>query len=252
MSETNERRNFLKGLGLVAVTVGLGRPGLVAEAQTAPPPAPVQPPMEMPAATDSATAYTYVFFNPEEIAFIEAAVARLIPKDDLGPGALEAGVSYYIDGQLASWYGEAGRWYWQGPWQQGTPQQGYQLPLKPSEVYRAAIPLINEVTQKQYKADFAELEADQQDKVLSGLEKGEIDLGRLPARTFFAFLLQNTKEGFFADPTYGGNAQMVGWKLIGYPGVQPSYVQVVDQYKTPFTAPPNSIASFTDDPPHAR
>ncbi|WP_075836827.1 gluconate 2-dehydrogenase subunit 3 family protein [Deinococcus marmoris] len=250
MSETNERRNFLKGLGLVAVTVGLGRPGLV-EAQTAPPPAPAPPAMEMAAPSDTSTAYTYVFFNPVEIAFIEAAVARLIPKDNLGPGALEAGVSYYIDGQLAGWYGEAGRWYWQGPWQQGTPQQGYQLPLKPSEVYRAAIPRINEVTQKQYKADFADLKADQQDKVLTGLEKGDIDLGRLPATTFFAFLLQNTKEGFFADPTYGGNAQMVGWKLIGYPGVQPTYAQIIEQYKTPFTAPPMSIANFTDDPPHS-
>ncbi|THF85619.1 gluconate 2-dehydrogenase subunit 3 family protein [Deinococcus sp. KSM4-11] len=249
MSDTNERRNFLKGLGLVAVTVGLGTPASVAQAQTTPPATPPMP--AMPAATDSATAYTYVFFNSAEIAFVEAAVARLIPKDDLGPGALEAGVSYYIDGQLAGWYGEAGRWYWQGPWLQGTPQQGYQLPLKPSEIYRTGIPLVNAATQKQYKADFADLTADQQDKVLSGLEKGEIDLGRLPARTFFAFLLQNTKEGFFADPTYGGNAQMVGWKLIGYPGVQPSYSQVIDQYNTPFTAPPTSIASFTDDLSHS-
>ncbi|MGY2895371.1 gluconate 2-dehydrogenase subunit 3 family protein [Deinococcus sp. UYEF24] len=251
MSETNQRRNFLKGLGVAAVTVGLGGPS-VAAAQTAPPPAPVVPAMDMPAATATPTAYTYVFFNSVEIAFIEAAVARLIPKDDLGPGALEAGVSYYIDGQLAGWYGEAGRWYWQGPWQQGTPQQGYQLPLKPSEVYRVGIPLVNEATQKLYKADFADLKTDQQDKVLSGLEKGDIDLGRLPASTFFAFLLQNTKEGFFADPTYGGNAQMVGWKLIGYPGVQPTYAQVIDQYKTPFTAPPTSIANFTEDLPHSR
>jgi len=250
MSEMNERRNFLKGLGVAAVTVGLGKSG-VAEAQTAPAPAPAAPAMEMPTASGASTAYTYVFFNSVEIAFIEAAVARLIPKDDLGPGALEAGVSYYIDGQLASWYGEAGRWYSQGPWQQGTPQQGYQLPLKPSEVYRVAIPLINAATQKQYSADFADLKTDQQDKVLSGLEKGEISLGRLPASTFFAFLLQNTKEGFFADPTYGGNAQMVGWKLIGYPGVQPTYAQVIDQYTTPFTAPPTSIANFTEDPPHS-
>lgn len=248
MSETNQRRNFLKGLGVAAVTVGLGKS---AEAQTAPAAPPAAPAMDMPAASSTATAYTYVFFNPVEIAFIEAAVARLIPKDDLGPGALEAGVSYYIDGQLASWYGEAGRWYWQGPWQQGTPQQGYQLPLKPSEVYRVAIPLVNAATQKQYSADFADLKTDQQDKVLSGLEKGEINLGRLPATTFFAFLLQNTKEGFFADPTYGGNAEMVGWKLIGYPGVQPTYAQVIDQYTTPFNAPPTSIANFTEDPPHS-
>src|SRR5262245_44649912 len=32
----------------------------------------------------------YVFFTPAEAAFIEAAVARLIPNDPVGPGALEA------------------------------------------------------------------------------------------------------------------------------------------------------------------
>ena len=247
MSETNERRNFLKGLGLAAVSLGVGSVA-PAEAQTTPAPAPpTMPGMAEP--TDNRSAYTYVFFNPAEIAFIEAAVARLIPKDDLGPGALEAGAAYYIDGQLASWYGEAGRWYWQGPWLPGTPQQGYQLPLKPSELYRAAIPLVNAATQKQYKADFADLTPAQQDSVLSGLEKGETDLGRLPGRTFFAFLLQNTKEGFFADPTYGGNNQMIGWKLIGYPGVQPSYVQVIDQYNTPFKGPYSSIATYTEELP---
>lgn len=249
MSDANERRKFLKGLGLAAVSLGIGsvaEPPVEAQAQPAAPPA--MP--AMPAATPAgASPYTYVFFNSTESAFVEAAVARLIPKDDLGPGALEAGVAYYIDGQLAGWYGEAGRWYWQGPWQQGTPQQGYQLPLKPSEVYRAAIPLINDYTQKQFKADFADLSAAQQDTVLSGLEKGDIDLGRLPARTFFAFLLQNTKEGFFADPTYGGNAQMVGWKLIGYPGVQPGYSQIIEQYTTPFPLTYASIGSYTEDNP---
>src|SRR3954471_10734934 len=62
---------------------------------------------------------SYVYFNPAEAAFVEAAVARLIPADDLGPGAVEAGAAFFIDSQLAGEFGRAERWYMQGPWAQG-------------------------------------------------------------------------------------------------------------------------------------
>ena len=63
------------------------------------------------AAIDAADNASYVFFTPTEAAFIEAAVARLIPDDDLGPGALKAGVPTFIDRQLAGDYGRAASWY---------------------------------------------------------------------------------------------------------------------------------------------
>jgi len=81
----------------------------------------------------------YQFFNPAEAAFIEAAVAQLIPADDLGPGAVEAGVPVFIDRQLAGEYGRGLRWYMQGPWGDGTATQGYQTRLTPAALYRAAI-----------------------------------------------------------------------------------------------------------------
>src|SRR5262245_55352593 len=62
----------------------------------------------------------YVYFNPAEAAFIEAAVARLIPKDETGAGALEAGVPNYIDKQLGGAWGAGERLYRSGPWQPGT------------------------------------------------------------------------------------------------------------------------------------
>src|SRR5947209_20141999 len=68
----------------------------------------------------------YVFFNPAEAAFIEAAVARLIPSDDTGPGAIEAGVPEYIDKQLAGAWGVGERRYRSGPWHQGSASQGHQ------------------------------------------------------------------------------------------------------------------------------
>lgn len=50
------------------------------------------------------------FFTADESAFVTAAVARLIPEDELGPGAVQAGVPDFIDRQLAGDYGQATRW----------------------------------------------------------------------------------------------------------------------------------------------
>ena len=37
---------------------------------------------------------------------------------------------------------------------------------------------------------------------------------------FFALVRTHTIQGTFCDPAYGGNANFVGWDLIGYPGVR--------------------------------
>ena len=84
---------------------------------------------------------SFAFFSPGEVSFIDAAVDRLIPSDALGPGAVEAGVTVFIDRQLQGPYGRAADWYMQGPWADGTPQQGYQRRRTPAELYRAAIAL---------------------------------------------------------------------------------------------------------------
>ena len=59
--------------------------------------------------------YQPTFFTPEEWAFIKAAVARLIPADERGPGALEAGVPEFIDRQMNTPYATGSIWYMQGP-----------------------------------------------------------------------------------------------------------------------------------------
>lgn len=76
-----------------------------------------------------ATPGQFAYFTAREIAFLDAAVSRLIPNDELGPGAKEAGVTFFIDQQMAGPFGRAETWYMQGPWKQGTEQQGYQLKL---------------------------------------------------------------------------------------------------------------------------
>ena len=88
--------------------------------------------------------HSYEFFTPDEAAFVEAAAARLIPADDADPSALEAGVPAYIDRQLAGAWGADERLYRSGPWLEGAPSQGYQLPYTPAELFRNAVRAINE------------------------------------------------------------------------------------------------------------
>jgi gluconate 2-dehydrogenase gamma chain len=185
----------------------------------------------------------FVFFTQAEAAFIEAAVQRLIPKDELGPGALEAGVPIFIDRQLAGEYGAGGRWYMQGPWAKGEKTQGYQSRLTPAQMYRAAIKAVDEETNRTAKAAFAGLAPADQDALLKTLEAGEMQLsGGADAKTFFKLLLQNVTEGFFSDPIYGGNRDMAGWKLIGYPGARYDKRAYVKAYGQPYRLPPVSIA----------
>src|SRR5262249_17613314 len=154
---------------------------------------------------------TYLFFNPEEAAFIEAAVARLIPADDKWPGALEAGVPNYIDKQLNGAWGAGERLSRSGPWQAGTPSQGYQLPFTPAELYRTALGAIN--AELKAKTPFAKMPAAEQDAYLHSLEAGGKNLGGVPSDVFFTTLRECTVEGFFSDPVYGGNRDMVAWRM---------------------------------------
>jgi gluconate 2-dehydrogenase gamma chain len=186
----------------------------------------------------------YGWLTATEIAFIEAAVARLIPADELGPGAREAGVSYFIDQQLAGAYGTMARNYRQGPWPEGTPQQGYQSRLTPQELYRAAIPAVDAACVARFQMPFHQLQEVEQDRVLTELETGKMALASVPGALFFNLLLANTIEGFFADPIYGGNRGKIGWKLVGFPGVAASYGEHIEKHGVPYDAEPVSIVDM--------
>jgi gluconate 2-dehydrogenase gamma chain len=161
-----------------------------------------EPEVARPIATRSicaaaAASTTYVFFNSEEAAFIEAVVARLIPADEEWSGAFEACVPNYIDKQLAGAWGSGERLYRSGPWQPGTPSQGYQLPYTPAELFRTALGAINKELSH---TPFAKMSPDAQDSYRKNLEAGGKDLGGVPSDVFFAHLWESTLEGFFSDP----------------------------------------------------
>jgi len=174
----------------------------------------------------------YVFFTSAEAAFIEAAVGRLIPNDPVGPGAVEANVPFFLDRQLAGPFGRGDHFYLGGPWPKGTAEQGYQSRFSPAQLYRAAIAAIDRhVGASLGAATFAALAAQDQDKLLKELENGDVALdGGVDSKTFFAMLLQNTKEGYFSDPIYGGNKDMAAWKMIGFPGAHYDYKEWVSRH----------------------
>ena len=191
--------------------------------------------------SQSTTQGAFGYLTMPEVRFLDAAVERLIPTDELGPGAKDAGVTNYIDGQLVSAWGTHGRNYRSGPWPDGIPEQGFQSRFTPQEIYRIGIREINDHCVAQYQRPFDQLSVEKQDGILKALEKGEIDLPSLPATLFFELLWRNTEEGFFADPMYGGNRDKVGWKLLGFPGMPSSaYREHLDKAE-PYYAEPVSI-----------
>src|SRR5262245_13569547 len=123
-----------------------------------------------------------------EVRFLDAAVERLIPADELGPGAREAGVTHYINGQLQSAWGTHGRNYRSGPWPEGIPEQGFQSRFTPQEIYRIGIREINDHCVAAYEKPFDQLSVEKQDGILQALEKGKIELPSLPATLFFELL----------------------------------------------------------------
>lgn len=182
------------------------------------------------------------FFNADEAAAMDAIVSHLIPADDLSPGAKEAGVTFFMDQQLAGGWGSGDHFYRQGPFEPGTTEQGYQLSFTPAEMFRLGLRKLAETSQAAGGKGFAALAAADQDALLKRMQAGELDFAPLPSAIFFQALLDATMEGFFSDPIYGGNSGMVGWTLVGFPGAYASYANDIDRHGVAWTRPPVSIA----------
>jgi gluconate 2-dehydrogenase gamma chain len=167
------------------------------------------------------------FFTETEALIVAAAASRIFPTDDSGPGAREAGVSIYIDRQLAGPYGRDRFRYTQPPFEDAPAVLGYQGKDTPREIYREGL--------KGLKG-FHLLYPDHQDVALQQIESS----------VFFALLRQNTIEGMFCDPIHGGNAGMVGWQLVGFPGPRMSNFDEIEKYYgKPFRPKPASLSQVT-------
>jgi gluconate 2-dehydrogenase gamma chain len=227
------RRSFLVGAG-TAMAAGLAPP---ANAQT--------PPVAQPAAT-APEPEPLLALTPTEHAFVAAAADTLIPADELSPSGSDCGVAVFIDRQLAGAYGSGARLYRDGPFPKGKPELGYQLALNPREFFRAGIAAANDWTRKTYSKDFDRLAAPEREAALKAMETGKAEFPGFTSSMFFDALLQISMEGFFADPIYGGNRDMAGWKMVGYPGLPATYREVFKKYLgKKYDKPPRSIADFS-------
>lgn len=185
--------------------------------------------------------YRPTFFTAAEWTFINAACGRLIPDDEHGPGAVQLGVPQFIDRQLGTPWADGAIWYMQGPFFTTAPEFGYQSKLTPKQQYRMGIAAVDALCRDRFKASFAELSAGQQDDVLKQIEAGKLTSPDMPLKTFFtSFLLENTLEGFFGDPMYGGNKDMAAWKMIAHPGARADFFDWVGQAE-PYPYGPVSI-----------
>ncbi len=166
------------------------------------------------AAADNAIRVPLRFFTKREALVVAAAAARIFPSDESGPGATEAGVILYIDRQLAGPYGRDRYRYTQPPFESGPPELGYQDQATPRQIYRQGLPLLRGFDRLVHMDQAA------QDDALRKIENTQ----------FFSLLRTHVIEGMFCDPMHGGNKDMIGWQLIGFPGPRMSFEAEVDQY----------------------
>lgn len=168
------------------------------------------------------------FRREEEFKVLGAATERIFPEDDNGPGAIELGVPYFIDRQLAGRWGVNAREYRYGPFHEGEPNQGYQNRLNRQEVFQIGVRTIQDYSEKEYDEKFPDLDEDEQDEIVKALEDDDIEMDGIPSSEFFDMLRTSTLEGVYADPSYGGNKNMAGWKMKEYPGVQLSFNKEIE------------------------
>lgn len=209
------------------------------------------------------TPETFEYLSAEEARTVDAVVGRIIPGDESDPGAVLAGVTIYIDHMLASFESFAEPTFMAAPFaaavaageraapapdEIAVPEEelyryGHQSRLTAREVYGLGLAALDRYAQTRYGALFADLSPERQDELLLVLdevgarseddESGELSesvldqavdiFGDVDPGEFFSQVRSDTIAGMFADPAYGGNRNLVGWQLIGYPGAQRSY-----------------------------
>jgi gluconate 2-dehydrogenase gamma chain len=193
---------------------------------------------------DAVTAGGWKYFTAQEAATIEAVVDRLIPADELSAGGKDCGCAVYIDRQLAGPYGRSEGWYMSGPFQNGTRQQGPQSPVTPAQQYRKAVAALDAACRAKFgNHAFVDLSDAQKDEAIKGLEDGSLKLDGVDSQAFFKLVLTDTQTGFLADPIYGGNRDLVSWKMIGFPGAHYDYRDWIDRHNQRVTLPVVGMAN---------
>lgn len=225
--QETSRREFLKNSGYAAgglvgggLIVGLLNNSVFKSEETAAP---------SDGESDKRYDETRMFFTRlEDFRVLEQATERVFPEDENGPGAIALGVPYFIDKQLAGDWGSNKKDYMHGPMQEVEGIATYQTLMDRGQVFIEGLRKINSESEERHNEAFYDIEGEQQDAILQALEDGEIELEGVRSSTFFNLLLQMTNEGAYADPLYGGNKDMQGWKMREFPGVRAGFTDLID------------------------
>lgn len=237
-----QRRDFLSSaLALAAAsTLPVARAEVISGGQPWEPGQASLPPLAAPRQGGLA------FFTQAELDMTGAIADRLIPADDLSIGGKEAGCAIFVDRQLAGDYGKGATMYRLGRFVKGTPEQGTQSPLTPAERWRNGLAALDTHCRKAFAKPFVTLDGSQQDDLLRAMEGGKLDLGRdVETKELFEQILANIREGFFADPIYGGNKNMASWKMIGFPGARYDFRDLIGKKGQKLQIIPTSLIDNT-------
>jgi gluconate 2-dehydrogenase gamma chain len=189
------------------------------------------------------TPYQPAFFNAAEWAFVVAACDRLIPADDIGPGAVESGVPEFLDRHMQTPYASGAIWYMQGPFLEAPSEFGYQGRLALRDILKVGIAAMDAHCRKAFDGKvFAALTVEQQEQLLTQAQDGKLGLEEIGDKVFFSNLLNEVKNGYFADPKYGGNKDMGAWKMIGYPGMRADYIDWISVRDKPYPLGPVDLS----------
>ena len=215
LSAPVSRRTVLGGLSLLPLVAVNGVP-----------PAASADPADVVDAADT----PYLYLSPHQAAVLDAATRRLIPGpgDDPGetsPGAHEANVVGYIDIMLAAFSFSPPKVHAGGPWSNragGSEDfmanfvpldraQNYAWQQRIADYrseYTNGIALLDQLA----GGDFTSVSKTKQNSILA---TGQ-------AVSFTQLLFGHAIEGMYSVPEYGGNANLVGWQDIKWPGdIQP-------------------------------
>jgi gluconate 2-dehydrogenase gamma chain len=230
-SGASTRRSLIKGMVFIPIGVA-GAAGAVKALQPA-------SAADAVAAEGKPNDYKPTFFNDVEWRFLGAAVDRLIPHDQHGPGAIELGALEFLDRHMQTPFAAGDIWYMQGPFLQAAPEFGYQGKLPLRDILRVGIKAMNAYCASQFGGKaFADLDIKKQEELLKAAEGGKLKFEDISAKLFFSSLLNETRNSYFSDPKHGGNKDMGAWKMIGYPGMRGDYLDWVTVRDKPYPIGP--------------
>lgn len=225
-SHDPSRRRFLKNTGMIVGGLAGGSllgAGLTNQFQSKPSTKLKDETTKM-AFTDARMFFT----RYTDFVVLEQATERIYPEDKNGPGAIELGVPYFIDKQLAGPWGINAKDYRHGPFD-GSDAVAVNSRLTRGDIFLDGLRKMNELSQQQFETSFDKIDADQQIGILNSFEKGEVKMNGVSSASFFDLLKMSVLEGAYSDPLYGGNQNMAGWKMKEFPGPVASYTNIIEE-----------------------